>query len=76
MENKEVPVFIKLEEYNDVVSIVTVIKKKLAETNETLMRIKQLKAEEEQEISGWEKNIQDIQEKIGFIDKLLKEPRF
>lgn len=72
----EVPVFVKLEEYDQVLSIVTVIKKKLDETKDTLMQIKQLKIEEEQEIAAWESNLKDVHEKVEFVDEILREPRF
>lgn len=72
----DVPVFVKLEEYNDITAIVDVIKRKLEETKDTLVRIKHLKAEEEQEIVAWESNLKDIHEKIEFVDDIIKEPRF
>ena len=72
----DMPIFIKLEEYNEVVSIVSVIKKKMDETKDTLFKIKQLKVQEEQEIAAWEDNLKDVHEKIEFIDEILKEPRF
>jgi len=68
--------FIKLEEYNDVTAIVEVVKKKLEETKETLIQLKQLRMEEAQEIDAWEQNLKEIHEKIEFADEILKEPRF
>lgn len=72
----DIPVFIKLEEYDEVLSIAAVIRKKLEETKQTLSRIKQLKIEEDQEFLAWEDNIKSVHEKIDFVDELLKKPRF
>mgnify|MGYP001471996669 CR=1 FL=1 len=72
----ETPVFVKLEECDEVRSIVAVIRKKLDETKDTLLRIKQLKTEEEQELLGFEDNLKDMYERIEFIDEILQKPRF
>ena len=76
MEDNDVPIFIKLEAYKDIINIVAVIKKKLVESKNTLGRIKQLRSEEDTEIENWENNLDDVHKKIGFIDELLTEPKF
>ena len=74
--SSEVPVFIKVEEYDEILSIIKVIKKKLDESKEKLAKIKHLKSEEDKEILEWEDNLRDVHEKIVFVDEMLKEPKF
>lgn len=76
MSQNEAPVFIKLEEYNDILTIVTVIKKKIGEAKETLLKLEQLREEEDNEVVLWQNNLKDVNEKIEFVDELLKEPKF
>lgn len=76
MSQNEVPVFIKLEEYNDILSIVSVIKKKIGEAKSTLLKLEQLREEEDHEVVLWQSNLKDVNEKLEFIDQILKEPKF
>ncbi len=76
MEENDVPVFIKLDEYKDILDIVSVIKKKIAESNNTLLRIKQLKTEEDSEIETWQRNLADVYRQNDFLGELLTEPKF
>lgn len=76
MSQNDVPVFIKLEEYNDILAIVSVIKKKISEAKETLLKLEQLREEEDHEVVLWQSNLKDVHEKIEFVDNLLKAPKF
>ena len=76
MSQNEAPVFIKLEEYNDILAIVTVIKKKINESKEILLKLEQLREEEDHEVVLWQSNLKDVNEKIEFVDQILKEPKF
>lgn len=76
MDSKDVPVFIKLEEYNDILAIVAVIKKKISESKETILRLEELREEEDTEINAWQTNLKEVHEKLEFVDELLKEPKF
>jgi hypothetical protein len=69
------PVYVKIDEYKEILDIVNVIKKKLAESKELLDKINQLKAEEDQEILAWEKNVTDFSQKVEFIDRTLFQPK-
>ena len=44
------PVFIKIEEYNDVLTLMRTVRKKLDEAKETLLKIHDLKNEEDHEL--------------------------
>lgn len=68
MQEKTVPVFVKIDNYREVLDIIDVMKKKLKETKLELVKVKELKQQEDQELMDWEKNINEIVKRITFID--------
>jgi len=66
-------IFVKIEEYDEVLNIVKLIKEKLAKANETIGKISELKAQEEQEIQFWNKNIDEVSKNIEAIETTVKE---
>ena len=71
--DKNLPVFVKINDYKEVLNVVDVMKQKLKETNRTLDKIKELKAEEDREIAEWEKNVTEISRRLSFIDSAFFE---
>ncbi len=74
MMAKEVPVFIKVDDYKDVIDVMELIKNKIMEANGVLEKIRRLKAEEDAELELWNSNLEDIERKISYIDRTLFEP--
>ncbi|MFH1173793.1 MAG: hypothetical protein V1725_01530 [archaeon] len=68
------PVFVKINDYKEVLDIMDVLKAKVAESKETIQQINQLKAEEDKELDDWNRNLDDIAKRIATIDKTLFEP--
>ncbi len=71
---KEVPVFIKIDDYKDVIDVMELIKNKIIEANGVLEKVRRLKAEEDAELELWNSNLEDIERKISYIDRTLFEP--
>jgi len=71
--DKNLPVFVRINDYKDVLDVVDVMKQKLKETTKTLDNIKQLKAEEDKELQEWEKNVTEISRRLAFIDSAFFE---
>lgn len=71
---KELPVFIKIEDYKDVIDVMELIKNKILEANDVLEKIRRLKAEEDAELELWNSNLEDVERKISYIDRTLFEP--
>jgi 5-enolpyruvylshikimate-3-phosphate synthase len=69
------PVFVKIDDYQDILNIVDVIKGTLAKTRTTINTISELKKKEDAIISSWNTNLDDIQKKIDDISKTLFEPK-
>jgi hypothetical protein len=71
---QEMPVFVKIEDYKDVIDIMELVKNKISEANSLLEKIKELKAQEDAELELWNANLEDVERKIAYIDRTLFEP--
>ena len=68
------PVFVKIEDYRQMLDVIEMIKKNLAEAKKMLADLNQLKEQESTEIQSWGTEIDQIEAKINDIDKLMFEP--
>lgn len=68
------PVFVKIDEYENVLSLVKLIRKKVDEAKETLLKIHDLKNEEDHQLEMWQNALAEIEKKIEFINHSLNEP--
>ncbi len=68
------PVFIKIEEYNDVLMLMRTVRRKLDEAKETLLKIHDLKNEEDHQLEMWQNTLSDVEKKVDFISHSLNEP--
>lgn len=67
-------VFVKIDEYKDVLDIIGMIRNKLENAKKTLGKIGELKNSEDSELESWSNALNDIERKVDFIDKALFEP--
>lgn len=63
--------FVKLENYNDLVDVVNTMKTKLDQAKSTLAKLKDIKKKEETEIELWERSITEIETKLHTIETTL-----
>ena len=68
------PVFVKVDEYREILDVLDMVKGKIKEIRETLGGINSLRNEEDAELAMWNSTINDIERKIESIDKLMFEP--
>ena len=68
------PVFVKIEEYKDILDVLDLIKGKLAEAKRTLADINELKNDEDAELELWSSTLNEIENKLDDIDRSLFEP--
>ena len=71
MERKAL--YVKVDDYKDIVDIMTLIRKKLQDAKSILNSINGLKNEEDKEIEQWNSNIDEIDRKIDYLDRTLFE---
>lgn len=70
----QMPVFVKIHEYQDVLALVRLVRKKLDEAKETLAKINDLKNEEDHQLELWHNALAEIEKKIDFVEHSLNEP--
>jgi hypothetical protein len=67
------PVYVKVNEYEEVLSILEGVKRKVRESREVLTKLSELKAEEDKELLAWSESLDDISNRLGHIDKSLNQ---
>ncbi len=72
--SQQTPVFVKIDEYKDVLDILDLIKNKIKEAKAAISDINDLKNQEDAALLEWSNEITDIEKKIDFIDQTLLEP--
>lgn len=70
----EAPVFVKIEDYKDILDVLDLIKDRLAEAKRTLADINELKNDEDSELELWSSTLGEIDKKLEDIDRTLFEP--
>ena len=68
---KTEPVFVRIDKYQQAVSQFQEIKKRLAEIDDFLRNIREIKTREETELQQWEQEIQDAKSKLNSIDRTI-----
>lgn len=71
---ERMPVFVKVDEYEDVLNIIKLVRRKMEEAKETISKINELKNEEDHQLELWQNTLAEIEKKIDFIDHSLSEP--
>lgn len=70
----EMPVFVKVEEYKEVINIISSIRSKIEDARTALKKVQDLKNEEDAELELWQSAIDDVERKVEFVDSTLSEP--
>jgi len=72
---EKAPVFVKLEEYKDIMDIMSLMREKTRQAKFLLDKIAELKAQEDAELATWAKELDDVEQRVSAIDRTLSEPR-
>lgn len=68
------PVFVKIEEYENVTALLLTVRRKLEDAKSTLARINQLKDEEDAQVQTWQTALSEIEARMDAIDQVLQQP--
>ena len=74
MRKEGAQLFVKVDEYKDILELVGTIKAKLEDAKETLNKINEMKNDEDSELDLWHTEIEEIEKKVEHVDKVLFEP--
>jgi hypothetical protein len=72
---KGAPIFVKVEDYRDVLDMIDLLKQKINDANGIIKGIKQIKEKEDHEIETWEASLEEVESRVASIDKTLVEIR-
>ena len=73
---QEKNIFIKIDEYKDILDIIALINEKVKEARIILGKINDLKNQEDAELETWKLSLDDVERKLKFIDQTLFEPKY
>ena len=68
------PVFVKVDDYKEILDVLEMIRAKVSEIRQTIGNLKSLRSEEDAELEVWGNAINEIERKVGTIDKIMFEP--
>ena len=68
------PVYVKLDEYNNILTLVDTLKEQVNAAKQTLGEIRKLKQEEDVELEIWQTVVTELENRIAFIDNTITEP--
>ena len=69
----EAPVFVKIEDYRDILEILDLIKGRLEEAKRVLADINELKNDEDSELEKWSIALNEIEQKVEEVDRNIFE---
>ena len=69
-----VPIYLKIEEYKDLVAIMNAIKDSIAKAETLIDDVNQLRDEEDKELSGCIDLLTEVKDKIASIDAVILNP--
>jgi len=68
-----VPIFVKVDDYKDIVDILALTREKVGKAKHILSKLAQIKSQEDDIITGWENRITEVEQNIDEIDRALSE---
>jgi hypothetical protein len=70
---EKIPLFIKVDHYEDVLDVIGLIKEKLGGIKQSFEKIEHLKSEEDAKIESWHRTVEEIEARLGSIEHSLFE---
>lgn len=69
------PVFVKIDEYKEVLDTIANLQKQIADAKALLGEIDAIKHDEESELESWKMGLEDVEEKISNLNGILSHHR-
>lgn len=74
MMDSKAPVFVKIDDYKDIVDLIALIKDRLKQAKYLLDKIREIKDQEDAEIRAWSGELSEVDQRINEVDRALFEP--
>jgi hypothetical protein len=72
---KNMIVYVRIDEYKDIADVISLTRSKIKQAKYIISKIAELKRQEDEEIARWSDNLEQVEEKVNFIDTTLMEPQ-
>ncbi|NOZ81395.1 MAG: hypothetical protein GXP63_07025 [DPANN group archaeon] len=69
----QTPVFVKIEEFKEILASLNAIKDKLNQASQVLTDINDLKTKEDTELESWKESLNQVSDKVNAMDAVLFE---
>lgn len=69
----EKQIFIKIENFNDTVDVIELIKNKVRESRSILQKVKMMKGQEEELLSRWNAELDEIEKRFSYVTESFAE---
>lgn len=69
-------VFVRIDEYKDILDIIALVNQKVDEARTVLGKINDLKNQEDAELENWKNSLDDVERKMKYIDQVMFEPKY
>ncbi|MAE13885.1 hypothetical protein CMO92_04935 [Candidatus Woesearchaeota archaeon] len=70
----EAPIYVKIDEYKEVLDMMDVIKGKLDKCHDLFDKLHELKQREDHELTEWKRGLDQVTHRVVAIDKSLFQP--
>jgi hypothetical protein len=67
-------VFVRIDDFKDVLAVMESIKGKLAKSKDTLDKIREVKKQEDAELELWSHSLDEVEHKLNEVDSRLLTP--
>ncbi len=67
------PLFVKIDEHEDLKDMIKLVKSKIDESRKTLSVIAQLEQQEAAELEAWNQEIEQVEKKVQYMESTLFE---
>jgi hypothetical protein len=67
------PIFVRVDDYREILEGMTRIRNNLKEATDLVLRLNELKNEEDKEFDKWRLELEDVQRKLMYVDKIIFE---
>lgn len=74
MNDMKAPVFVKVDDYKDIIDIVNLMREKIKHSKSLLDNIAEQKAKEDSELAAWARELEHVESSIASVDNMLHEP--
>lgn len=71
---KQKPIFVRIDDYRDIIDIITLARQKISHARELFEKLSQIKSKEDEEFERWHHELEGIEHSVDDIDGRILRP--